>query len=116
MRREKSFNQQTGSVSAKEPMVEESIYRIMQEALNNAVKHAKARQIFISIRCFEKRLYISVMDDGKGFKGKPSEKQQPEGSGLGMKTMKERAEAMGGRLSVKSAPKQGTTIEVNIPL
>ena len=113
---EKLFNQQTGSVSAKEPMVEESIYRIMQEALNNAVKHAKARQIFISIRCFEKRLYISVMDDGKGFKGKPSEKQQPEGSGLGMKTMKERAEAMGGRLSVKSAPKQGTTIEVNIPL
>lgn len=113
---EKLFNQQTGSGSAKEPMVEESIYRIVQEALNNAVKHAKARQIFISIRCFEKRLYISVMDDGKGFKGKPSEKQQPEGSGLGMKTMKERAEAMGGRLSVKSAPKQGTTVEVNIPL
>ena len=114
---EKLFRKQTGSRSGKEPMVDESIYRITQEALNNAVKHAKSRQIFISISCQGRQLWVSIADDGKGFKSTSIEKQKPEdGSGLGMKTMKERAESLGGKLRVTSAPKQGTTIELTIPL
>jgi signal transduction histidine kinase len=113
---EKLFSKHSGSRSGKEPMIEESVYRIVQEALNNAVKHAKARQILIKIDQDDSNLHVSVIDDGRGFKNLPAENQHSEGSGLGMKTMKERAETLGGTLTVLSTPKQGTAVEVTIPI
>jgi signal transduction histidine kinase len=107
-----------GSRSAKEPMVEESVYRIIQESLNNAIKHARARHVSIHILCDRPGiLFVSVTDDGVGFaNGSMPADEVLEGSGLGMKTMSERAEAMGGTLRVTSAPGKGTAIEVTVPL
>jgi signal transduction histidine kinase len=112
------FGAQSGSRSTKEPMLEESVYRITQEALNNAVKHARARHVSISLKCeTSDRLSFSIIDDGRGFESNSSEaSEELNGSGLGMKTMKERAEALGGAIKVISAPGQGTSVEVTIPL
>ncbi|MBI2332039.1 MAG: GAF domain-containing sensor histidine kinase [Chloroflexi bacterium] len=112
----KLFGGQSGSRSGKEPMLEESVYRIAQESLNNAVKHARARHVSIQLKCESDKLFFSVVDDGQGFINQPAENDKLEGSGLGMRTMKERAEAMGGTLNVTSAPRQGTAVEVAIPL
>lgn len=108
----------TSSRVGKEPILEEGIYRIVQESLNNAVKHSQARHISIKIICNKPGvLYFSVTDDGSGFPHhSTSAGGKGEGSGLGMKTMQERAEAMGGVLRITSAPGKGTTIEVTVPL
>ena len=114
---EKYFGAERGSISAKEPVVEESVYRIVQEALNNAVKHARARHIFVRIRLEAPRqLSFSVTDDGVGFEQWSSNADISSGSGLGMKTMRERAENLGGSMNVDSLPGKGTTVEVSIPV
>ena len=110
------FDTETGSKSGKEPMIEESTYRIVQESLNNAVKHARAHHVSIRIKCDSEKLDFSVIDDGQGFTNQSIKNEALEGSGLGMKTMKERAEALGGTLNISSAPGRGTAVEVTIPL
>ena len=110
------FDTETGSKSGKEPMIEESTYRIVQESLNNAVKHARAHHVSIRIKCDSEKLDFSVIDDGQGFTNQSIKNEALKGSGLGMKTMQERAEALGGTLNVSSAPGRGTAVEVTIPL
>jgi signal transduction histidine kinase len=110
------FGAGKGSRSAKEPMVEESVYRIAQEALNNAVKHARARHVSIRINLNTPgRLCVSIADDGVGFENHSPANETP-GSGMGMKTMRERAEAARGSLQVTSSPGKGAVIEAVIPL
>jgi signal transduction histidine kinase len=113
----KYWGTEASSKSAKEPMVEESMYRIIQEALNNAVKHAQARYISIFIG-MEKPdvLHFSIHDDGVGFDEMPSSANDKAGSGLGMQTMRERAEAVNGSFTIASASGKGTTVKVNIPV
>lgn len=104
--------------SGKEPVVEEGVYRIIQEALNNIIKHSQARHISIKLQGNQPgMLRFSIADDGVGFSYLPLKMEDsPQGSGLGMKTMRERAEAMGGILRISSVPGTGTTIEVTVPL
>jgi PAS domain S-box-containing protein len=86
--------------------VKVGFYRITQEALNNVVKHAKARQVVLTLRMGEE-VRLTVSDDGAGF--------DPSGvtaDHLGLKIMRERAEAMGAKLSVYSEPDEGTQISV----
>jgi signal transduction histidine kinase len=93
----------------------ETVYRITQESLSNAIKHAQARHILIKIECDKfKKLCLSIKDDGVGFIPKPGEESQA--GGFGMNTMRERTEALGGSLRVISAPGEGTTVEVVIPI
>jgi signal transduction histidine kinase len=100
--------------SPNEATMGQDIYRIVQEALNNAIKHARAHQIFVRLDGSQPdRLCLSIKDDGVGFIPRPGE-ESPAG-GFGMKTMRERAEALGGSLRVISAPGEGTTVEVIIP-
>jgi signal transduction histidine kinase len=98
-------------------ILEESIYRIAQEALNNAIKHARARQIFLRLENGKsKGLCLTVKDDGVGFvPGVDTVGEETQAGGFGMRTMRERAEALGGRLQVISAPGEGTIVEVAIP-
>ncbi len=98
--------------------LEESIYRIAQEALNNAIKHAHARQVVIRLDSSKlKGLCLSVKDDGIGFiPGTGAAKGESEEGGFGMRTMRERAEVLGGYVQIISAPAKGTTVEVTIPL
>jgi signal transduction histidine kinase len=97
--------------------LEESIYRIAQEALNNAIKHAHAHQVVIRLDSSrQKGLCLSVKDDGIGFIPVTGEaKEESEEGGFGMKTMRERAEELGGFIRIISALQKGTTVEVNIP-
>jgi signal transduction histidine kinase len=106
----------TGGVGH-EAALKESVYRIIQESLNNATRHSQARHVTVQIRNTSSgSLCFSVIDDGIGFHpGLSDAVDAPQGSGLGMKTMRERAEAMGGNLSVISTPGQGTVVEVIVP-
>jgi GAF domain-containing protein len=92
---------------------EEALYRIAQEALNNVVKHAVAQQVVIRLAVKDRSAHLVVSDNGRGM---ASLDEAAAGRGIGLKTMRERAEALRGSLSASSASGSGTTIEVMIPL
>ena len=92
--------------------IEEELYRIVQEALNNAVKHAKAQQISVKFQYEDKRFCLEVRDDGSGFD--PSITRQS--GGVGLRSLNERAQRIGGQLVIESALKKGTNLKVEIGL
>jgi signal transduction histidine kinase len=89
--------------------VEDTTYRLIQEALNNAVHHGEARRVAVEVSEEAGSLRVRVSDDGKGF--------DPEArtDGFGLIGMRERAELAGGTLELRSAPGAGTTIVATIP-
>ena len=87
-----------------------TLYRIAQEALNNALKHAEADQIRISVTKFDDHVSLFISDDGIGF----DPKQLVAGSGL--RNMEERVKLVDGQVIINSEPKSGTSIEVEIPI
>lgn len=92
-----------------EPKVEHALLRIAQEAINNALKHAEANRIEVSLDFEEGQTTLSVRDDGKGFDPAVA------GSGLGSETIRNRAESIGGTVAVRSAQGSGTTLVVSVP-
>jgi len=90
--------------------VETALYRIVQEALTNVVKHANARTVSVVLTRKEDRVVVVVEDDGQGFD--PLTKRE---DGLGLVGMKERIELVDGRLTLESGSGQGTTIAVEVP-
>jgi signal transduction histidine kinase len=86
-------------------------YRVVQEALQNAVKHGAATEVAIHLRGGAEALEIEVADDGQGF-----DVQKAYGGGLGLISMSERLEAVGGRLDLVSAPGEGTRVRATVPL
>ncbi len=90
--------------------VEQDLYGIAQEALNNALKHAVATSITVWIRAVGERLELEVVDDGRGF----DPEHTVDGGGLGLSTMRERAARLDGALAVQSAPGKGTSVKVSI--
>jgi signal transduction histidine kinase len=86
------------------------MFRVAQEALNNAVKHGKAPQVTIRLEAHERRLRLEVRDSGVGFETAKS------GQGLGMLTMRERLRLLGGELAVQSSPGEGTCVIGSLPL
>lgn len=103
------------SISARPPSgVETALYRVVQEALNNAVKHAKAKNVWIRASQKKRVLYCSVHDDGAGF-----DLQQPKAAGrkgLGLVAMQERVSAIGGTLRIESSPGRGTEVSLQLSL
>ncbi len=94
--------------------VEIALYRIAQEAITNAVKHAKPAGIRVTLASSGTAAELTVHDDGTGFAG--ADPHHPvNGGGLGLFTMRERAELMGAAFSIDSSPGGGTTIRVTIP-
>ncbi|WP_181952534.1 PAS domain S-box protein [Vulcaniibacterium gelatinicum] len=92
------------------PAVEATLFRIAQEALINAAKHAQATSARVRLRGDHAALRLEVADDGIGFD--PAALHPGEGSHLGLVLMRERAEALGARLHVDSAPGRGTRVVV----
>ena len=92
------------------PQLEVTIYQIVQEALNNAVKHANGSKATVSIAEAEDQIAIVVEDDGKGF----SPGKVP-GDRFGLHGMRERVELIKGDLEINSAPGSGTRVEVHLP-
>ncbi len=89
------------------------LYRIIQEVLNNMVKHADAKAASVIIEKKESTIETTIADNGKGFE--MSEKIK-SGTSLGMKTLLERAKILHSKIDIKSQPNKGTTITLTIPI
>jgi signal transduction histidine kinase len=96
--------------------IEGAIFIILQEAINNARKHAKADEVVIYLYQEEDQLVASVQDRGKGFNMAAVEANYNSRGSLGLLNMRERARLIGGDFRMRSAEGQGTTVELRVPL
>ncbi|MBC9795531.1 ATP-binding protein [Sinomicrobium weinanense] len=106
----------TGFNSRLHSLAEINIYRIVQEAINNAIKYADSSHIVVSLSHSEEMLSITIDDNGKGFDMDKLSKKNNGASGMGMTFMKERMEYINGRLFIHSVPEEGTRVTLNIPV
>ncbi len=95
--------------------VEIALYRLVQEALTNATKHAKASRVLIQVRRMGQRLCCSIEDDGTGFDVLAVQSDRRR-RGLGLIGMQERLSAIGGTFSIDSTPGHGTKLLIGVPL
>jgi PAS domain S-box-containing protein len=86
------------------------LFRIIQEQTNNIVKHAKAKNVIISLRASKGSINLEITDDGQGFNLKKTKKS------VGLTNIINRAELFNGKVDIITAPKKGCTIKVSIPL
>lgn len=98
-------------VSCEKKSVLVFIYRIVQESLNNIVKHADAKKIYFSCKYIRGCCIIDIKDDGKGFKGNIVKDKH-----FGLALMRERINILQGKMDIKSKPGKGTEIHIEIPL
>jgi signal transduction histidine kinase len=89
--------------------VEVAVFRVVQEALANAVRHANAATVQVAIRASAGVLHVEVADDGAGA-------ALPRPGGVGLHSMRERAEELGGRLVVSGGPEAGTVVHLQVPI
>ncbi|HYO43516.1 MAG TPA: sensor histidine kinase [Candidatus Limnocylindrales bacterium] len=104
----------SGAFRTLHPDVEVAILRTAQEALSNAVRHAGASTITLTLTYFDDEVSLDVIDDGSGFDPASVAAPTREG-GHGLPGMRERAEHLGGRLDVESGPGEGTAIALALP-
>lgn len=97
------------------PKLERDLYYITRQALDNALKHARAEQIFIHMRWDEKVISVTVRDTGQGMSNTP-EKLMGQNGHLGLLSLHERAVAWQGRLTFNTEPGQGTTVRARLPI
>ncbi len=100
-----------GSIRPLPVRVEVALYRIAEEALRNVVEHAQASQVQLLLTFRPREVRLDITDDGVGF-----EPQQTPGDAFGIRGMRERAQLLGGRLSIQSQPGQGTHLQVILPV
>lgn len=98
-------------VSCEKKSVLVFLYRIVQESLNNIVKHADAKKIFFSCKYKNGWCIIDIKDDGKGFKENVAKEKH-----FGLALMRERVNILQGKLNIKSRPGKGTEVHMEIPL
>lgn len=99
-----------------DPQVEATVFIIMQEAVNNARKHARAKNIWLRLREEGENLIASVQDDGVGFDLEAVKSSYERRGSFGLLNMQERARLIGGRTEIRSAPGQGTAVIITVPL
>lgn len=92
--------------------IEEHVFRIIQEAFSNILRHANATEVKLSIKKHPRELFVHINDNGKGFS--VDEKTNTKAS-FGLKTMQERTEELGGTFSIRSRLEAGTYIDIRIP-
>jgi signal transduction histidine kinase len=96
-----------------EPRVQAAAFRVGQEALNNALRHAAATKISVRLTRTSRRVVLEVSDDGTGFD--PALAAAGASGGLGLASMRERAAAVGGTLRITSEPGAGTKVRLGVP-
>ncbi len=108
------------SIQIDELHIDESVavnlYRIVQEALTNIVKHSKCSSVLFEMAVEDGRLGVMVKDNGTGFSLEDVSQRDIEQRGMGLFIMEERAKAIGGRLQIHSEPDQGTNVQVEVAL
>jgi signal transduction histidine kinase len=106
------------------PTVETALYRIVQEALNNALQHGQAARVTVRVELDKGNVQLTVIDTGKGFDAttlsSPTARRTPNTAetkrGIGLWSMRARAEEVGGTFTLHSTPGHGTTIQVTVPI
>lgn len=96
--------------------LETAFFRITQEALTNVLRHADATRVNVILKVSDGDGQLTVEDNGSGFDMPPGGLKEVQGRGLGLHGIQERVTILGGQLHVRSAPGQGTTLAVDIPL
>jgi len=99
-----------------DPELELAAFRVVQESLSNAVRHAQAQNITLTVAFEEHALTLTVADDGTGFDTDLAPDLLTHAGHLGLVGMRERALLLGGRLRVESQPSKGTRVEASFPL
>ncbi|KAA1248129.1 ATP-binding protein [Aquimarina sp. RZ0] len=109
------FENKTNSELRLNSLVETNLYRVTQEAVNNAIKYAKSGYIFVSVQISESVLSIVIDDNGKGFDISkiPSKPKNNAEGGMGLFFMKERMNYINGRIFISSVPQKGTRVTLN---
>ena len=87
-----------------------SIYRILQEALANIARHSSANQVQVKLKYLREQIMLDICDDGVGFD------IHQHFNGIGLESMRERAEALGGNFQIVSSERQGTSVQVSFPV
>jgi signal transduction histidine kinase len=90
--------------------LEQELYRVAQEALNNALKHGRPGRIAVCLRQAAGQVSLEIADDGVGF-----DVAARANGGLGLRGMRERVARLGGKLDIESAPGLGTRVRVEVP-
>jgi signal transduction histidine kinase len=103
----------TGRVRRFAPVIENNLLRVGQEAITNAMKHARAKQINVALDFGEKEFYLKVSDDGCGF---DPAKPPTSNGGFGLVGMRERARQLSGELNIRSMNNSGTEVCLTVPL
>jgi two-component system NarL family sensor kinase len=92
-----------------QPSISLSLYRIAQETMHNIITHSQANNVQVELGADATRILLRIVDDGVGFD--PSHKA----GGLGLESMRQRVQAVGGFIDISSSPNSGTQIEVRVP-
>jgi len=95
------------------PPVAAVLYRVAQEAVRNAVRHATPRRVRVVLQQSDGSATLDVLDDGKGFDLREAEKRRP---GMGLLSMRERVSLLDGELAIRTAPGDGTAISATVPI
>ena len=96
------------------PADEITIYRIIQESLNNVVKHSRSGEAHVAVHCHEHHVEITIRDNGQGFAASASNAGAVRRGGFGLKGLAERVNMLGGTHTIESAPGRGTTVTVRL--
>jgi len=97
------------------PEMQINFYRILQEAINNVLKHAQASEVILEVKREAGEVRATLLDNGRGFEATLARKS-PTQPGLGLSGMAERARIIGGELEIQSAPGRGTSVKLVVPL
>ncbi len=98
------------------PSIETALFRIVQEAITNIVRHAQARVVTVRLARLDKCVILQIADDGQGFEPQLLQLFDPHGKGLGLRGMQERTSILGGEFDLQTAPGRGTIISVRVPM
>jgi signal transduction histidine kinase len=104
-----------GDISRQDTKVEAAIFAIVQEAVNNALKHAEAQNIAVQVKETATAIYVIIKDDGKGFDMDQVMSNYQERESWGVANIRERTQLIGAELTMKSIPGEGTHITVYVP-
>jgi signal transduction histidine kinase len=104
-----AYFESSGDIEIEDQQVALHLYRIAQEAMSNAARHANATQVAVSLCAEGAEVTLAISDDGRGFDSDPKAHR-----GMGLRTMRYRAKLIGGRLEIVSAPGGGTTVRCTL--
>jgi signal transduction histidine kinase len=105
-----------GTEKSLDPQKQLIIFRIVQESLNNIIKHAQAQHISVILQYLAGRLHLSIQDDGTGFDKTLLQQNNARDKGTGLRNMHNRAQLIGATFQINSQPGKGTLIQLSLPV